>query len=555
MSTNAASIGFEEPDIITILIQSSFLLLLNGINYAADALVSCGLVGQVAIGLSWGTPGAKLLDEASERFITQYGYLGLLLLVFEGGLSTSLPALRANLPLSIAVALTGIGLPIALSFVLIPLVSPSTTPLDAFAAGVALSSTSLGTTFTVLSTTGLATARIGVVLSAAAMLDDVVGLVMVQVISAIGRGGVDATTIIRPLLVALGFAASAVLVGRLVAGPLMRRLVGLLGASQSSLASLAKRSEIKLAVGLIFLIGMVTASTYAGTSNLFAAYIAGAVVTWLECTASGHAALSPEIDCVSSIAGDGVQRIAPYRQAPPAAMPLSKTFVQLFKSHVKPALDMVLRPFFFASIGFSIPITRMFQGPVVWRGLVYALLMALGKLACGVWLIRLPRFRFPKSILTRYAPKTTAGLKLKSRTDVNRSQAPAAPLPPRSVDSRPGQTHVQASPSPTPANTSAKREATTEPSNTTDANTPRSLYPSVILGSAMVARGEVGFLISSVGQSTGALSEESFLIATWAILLCTIVGPVTVGLMVKRLRKLETKRDGRGDVLGVWGVE
>jgi Kef-type K+ transport system membrane component KefB len=47
-----------------------------------------------------------------------------------------------------AIALSGIGIPIALSFLLMPIGGYS--KLEAFASGAALSSTSLGTTFVVL---------------------------------------------------------------------------------------------------------------------------------------------------------------------------------------------------------------------------------------------------------------------------------------------------------------------------------------------------------------------------------------------------------------------
>jgi Kef-type K+ transport system membrane component KefB len=82
------------------------------------------------------------------------------------------------------------------------------TPVQAFAAGAALCSTSLGTTFTILSTSGLEKSRLGVILSSAAMLDDVAGLVMVQVISNLG-GSADsfsAVTVIRPVFVSIAFA-------------------------------------------------------------------------------------------------------------------------------------------------------------------------------------------------------------------------------------------------------------------------------------------------------------------------------------------------------------
>lgn len=72
----------------------------------------------------------------------------------------------------------------ALSFVLGRLIDA--TYIQCFAAGAALCSTSLGTTLTVLGTSGLIKSRLGVVLSSAAIMDDVVGLVMVQVISNLG---------------------------------------------------------------------------------------------------------------------------------------------------------------------------------------------------------------------------------------------------------------------------------------------------------------------------------------------------------------------------------
>src|ERR1700738_1403394 len=88
--------------------------------------------------------------------------------------------------LSIMVALTGILLPIALSFLLIPIYAPLISRLVAFAAGASLSSTSVGTIFAILSAENLTSTRVGTVLVTAAMLDDVVGLIMVKIISNIG---------------------------------------------------------------------------------------------------------------------------------------------------------------------------------------------------------------------------------------------------------------------------------------------------------------------------------------------------------------------------------
>jgi hypothetical protein len=83
-SENTASLPYHEPGIVTILIISSFLLLLNAVNYALDRIVYCGLVGQLFIGIAWGTPGTNWLSANLEHSIVQLGYIGLILIVYEG---------------------------------------------------------------------------------------------------------------------------------------------------------------------------------------------------------------------------------------------------------------------------------------------------------------------------------------------------------------------------------------------------------------------------------------------------------------------------------------
>jgi hypothetical protein len=79
-----------------------------------------------------------------------------------------------------------------------------------------------------------------------------------------------------------------------------------------------------------------------------------------------------------------------------------------------------------------------------------------------------------------------------------------------------------------------------------------SLIPPMILGSAMVARGEVGFLIANLAEERGVFDSEGdargdskdreadsgvsdiFLIVIWAVVICTILGPVAVGILVRR---------------------
>lgn len=88
--------SYSEPSIVTILILSSFLLLLNVVDYVLNALVYCGLIGQIFIGVAWGLPGANWLTADVQEVVTQLGYLGLILIVYEGTMCTETRIVREN---------------------------------------------------------------------------------------------------------------------------------------------------------------------------------------------------------------------------------------------------------------------------------------------------------------------------------------------------------------------------------------------------------------------------------------------------------------------------
>lgn len=97
---------------------------------------------------------------------------------------------------------------------------------------------------------------------------------------------------------------------------------------------------------------------------------------------------------------------------------------------------------------------------------------------------------------------------------------------------------------------------------------PISWYPTSIPGTAMVSRGEIGFFISSIAESNGIFSstanEDAGAVTNishchMAIVFCTVVGPLCVGLLVPQVKYLEAcaekdRRSVRSGVLGVWGV-
>lgn len=81
-------LAYHEPSITTILKQSSFLLVLNAINHVLDSWIYAGLVGQILVGVAWGAPGGQILELPAQEVIVELGYIGLILLVFEGWFPT-----------------------------------------------------------------------------------------------------------------------------------------------------------------------------------------------------------------------------------------------------------------------------------------------------------------------------------------------------------------------------------------------------------------------------------------------------------------------------------
>jgi hypothetical protein len=348
----------------------------------------------------------------------------------------------------------------------------------------------------------------------------------------------------------------------------------------AGLNAVLQRPQTAFTIHTLILVGLVTGATYAGTSNLFAAYIAGAAISWWDSevphpapskSASAGTVTVEKTDAAANGSQQGSSPTVPATDdsndiitTTPPEHELSKSDTvessgvnkevdetggsAIYEHYYFPAVSKILQPFFFASVGFSIPITRMFRGAIVWRGIVYTVLMAFGKFVCGLWLVRL------SSIPGKATVNRLSNTKLSPAPHLWGKSNRATPT------SSTGATPTQRAPSPNAANN--ERSSLNPPK-------PFSLHPPLILALAMCARGEIGFLISGVAESRGVFSASGeasdeptdiFLVVTWAIVLCTIIGPLGVGLSVRRVKKLQARKnkqqEGAGrDVLGVWGVE
>ncbi|KNE72334.1 hypothetical protein AMAG_16819 [Allomyces macrogynus ATCC 38327] len=534
---------YHEPGLNQLAILASFLFLLNAARIALDWLLYAGMVGEMATGAIYGTPLLALLTDDWQATFRVLGDVGLLLIVFEGGLTIHPTLLLSNLPLSLAAALTGIVTPIALSILLLHLAFGYPL-LQAFAAGAALSSTSLGTAFVAFrNATETARARrastgsgrttpasanpkpdsptdgdarqpiqtrLGTVLVSASLIDDVVALVMLSIITSLSGAGTlnvrdtaFSWVVARPLVASVALAVFVPVLGHSVLVPAFHMFVA------PRLASWTPTNRIYAMVMILVcvLAGLVAGANLAGASNLLGAFLAGILL----CSAT-------------PVDDDEVAESEPHPPRADAEPVLDDTFQDVFALALAPLKNAVMAPLFFASMGSAIPMGDLWKPTILWRGLVYAVLMALGKAIVGPVIVLLD------------------ALLCRTRTSAPPSPSPS-PSPPPLPAPTPDISTSTARSTDTPTTLSTvESQPTAAPPSTTDYDTLVDVRVSAatLLGLGLIARGEIGIVIAQLAYAAGTtsnavlLGEEPFLVAMWAIVLCTVVGPAAMAVVARR---------------------
>ncbi|KAJ7165118.1 Cation/H+ exchanger [Mycena filopes] len=468
-----SSIPYTTPDAPSLLTVSAFLYLLNVAETLFARFINAGLLGSLCVGILFGPEVANILPaDVHNTFIT-LGYIGLVLIVFEAGLSTNISLFFDNILLSCIIAISGMILPVAFSILLLCLVF-GYPPLQAFAAGAALSSTSLGTTLTML-TPEYRQTRTGTVLMAAALLDDIGGLVIAGILAHLASYGTSSSSIpwyiiVRPILVSFGFAfgvPSLAFISRyLLQWAKFTQTRGLF----------APNSQLFILVGTLS--GFVAGAKYAGSSELFGAYLAGAYLAY-----------------VFRPAGPGIA-------VPP---------ILAFHKHIMPILHVFFSPLFFASIGSALPIRSLGSvngsSRVVWRGAVYSLLMGVAKMLVGVWMVVWPD---PASGFGWFGRVVAVPEIMEEET--HRDVVPSAP----------------------------SESGIPEPDDVGLTLTRR--RSAALVGLAMIARGEIALIVAEIARPLlgGEGDSEPFAIVIWATLLNTAAGAIFVGFLLKGQKAVES---------------
>ena len=340
-----APVGGETAGAVAILFGLALLVLAAkaGGLVAARAGVS-PVLGELLVGFGLATVVPALAGGSGIAFVrgnptlAVLAELGVLLLLFEVGLETDLRALGQVRGTALLVALTGVVVPIALGWAVAAWLVPEGGTLMHLFVGATLAATSVGITARVLKDLG-ATARVeGRIVLGAAVVDDVLGLVLLAVLSAAAASGT-------------GLAIADVAAMLLRAGAFLAVTIGFgaLGGSRLLVRLAARTGEpyMIVAIGLGLCFSLAYAAEVVGLAGIVGAFAAGL-------------ALDPW--------GEDVRRPADTETLRALLAPLGALFV----------------PLFFVLTGVQVETDTLLAADTLALGGVLTVAAFAGKLACGL---------------------------------------------------------------------------------------------------------------------------------------------------------------------------
>ena len=258
----------------------------------AERVGQPAVLGELVFGVAMGnlhllTPIELFAPLRDDPMLDIFARVGVIVLLFEVGLETRVADLMKVGASSLAVAVAGVVVPMGLGFVLGELMLPEASQSAHLFLGATLSATSVGITARVLKDLGRLQARESRIILGAAVIDDVLGLIILAVVSGIvTAGSVTLWEVTRITLISILFLGGAV-----VAGPwLLARAVRWLAR--------VKVHGMKLVTALTVCFLMAWLADRLGLAPIVGAFAAGLLLEeWLvepfQAQETLHAMLSP----------------------------------------------------------------------------------------------------------------------------------------------------------------------------------------------------------------------------------------------------------------------
>ena len=252
----------------------------------AERIGQPAVLGELAVGVLLGPSLLGLVPLTAGILLV--AEIGVLLLLFEVGLETDLEELRRVGAPALVVAVVGMVLPFAGGYLATR--AAAFPALTAVFVGAALTATSIGITSRVLSEIGMLDTREGRIILGAAVADDILGLVVLAVVSQlVATGSVGVGTALRAAGLSFLFLLGALVIGL----PLGRLLVRFVRG--------ARVRGVLAAVAVAFALLAALGAQEAGSAAIVGAFAAGLVLARTDRRHDLQNALGPTVDVFAPI--------------------------------------------------------------------------------------------------------------------------------------------------------------------------------------------------------------------------------------------------------------
>src|SRR5687767_983895 len=206
--------------------------------------------------------GPSLLGWAFPSEITSLlAEIGVIFLLFTVGLETKPASIFKVGKQAAIVAVLGVAAPLLGGFVLMK--AWGSTGIEALFVGTAMVATSVGITARVLSGMGLLDAPTARIILGAAVIDDILGLLVLAIVSSMAAGTINYFEILTTAGLAIGFTVFIALVG----APVVTRLV--------PQVTRMRTGHGIFIFGLVLCLGLSVAASYIGVAAIIGAFLAG----------------------------------------------------------------------------------------------------------------------------------------------------------------------------------------------------------------------------------------------------------------------------------------
>jgi Kef-type K+ transport system membrane component KefB len=254
---------FAAPSPEALQIPLAMLIVFGSAKLLAELFVRMrqpGIVGEIFAGIVIGPSVLGWI--APTPFLSSLAHLGVMFLLFRVGLEVKASELMRVGRTAALVATLGVAAPFFLGWGILQLWGfPQ---VEAVFTGAAMVATSVGITAQVLSSKGLISARASKIILAAAVIDDVLGLLVLALVSSLARGAVNIPGLALTAVAAMGFTLIVATWGTRAAGHMVPRI-------QQRL----RIEEGQFALSLCLLFALSVAAVYAGVAAIVGAFLAG----------------------------------------------------------------------------------------------------------------------------------------------------------------------------------------------------------------------------------------------------------------------------------------